>query len=450
MYNKLRKFSYLVLGGVLLLTLCITQPSSAMVFTNTTRLAGVGGEVYGMSNDGRYYVLQSTNYTLAPNGVPGQNNVYLYDNLQHIYLRVSSPLGGAQPNGASSKPSISADGRYIAFQSVASNLVTGDTNNVADVFLYDRQSGQLTLESRSSAGALGNKISQDCQMSADGQYIVFTSKATNFDSRVPSYNDNHEVYIRSLVGRGTMLVSVSATSSVGNGYSNSPRFSNDNEYVVYTSNSFNLVSASFAANNLPTGAYNVFRYSTRRGTTELVTRPLGGGPTSPAGGTGGAISGDGNYVTFISASNELVSGVSANGNLQVYGRDMTTGVTELITKSWQGYDMGNSGGGYSVVDSTGRYIAYTSAATNLIENDIYHSIDAIAYRVFMYDRVTGMTKMASMPFDGLTPTNPFMTYSDSPPVMRRSGGQVAFATYLRLVPDDDSNSYEVHTLEFGE
>lgn len=451
MHKNIKRVSSVVIAAVLIVTLCIARSSSALTFTNVTRLAGVGGEVFGMSNDGRYYVLQSTNYHLVPNGAPGQHNVYLYDSLQHTYARISSPTSGAQSNADSLKPSMSADGRYIAFQSSASNLVPGDTNGVMDVFLYDKQTGSLTLESRNNAGALGNKASQDAHMSADGQYLVFSSKATNFDSRVPASNENYEVYIRSLVGRGNMLASVSATGSVGNGYSITPKLSNDNQYLVYTSNSSNLVSASFPANYLPPGTYNVFRYSTRTGVTEMVTRTANGGPTNPAGGLLGTISGDGNYVTFLSTFGELVSGVTANGKLQVYGRDMTTGVTELISKNWQeGDSVGNNSASSAVADVAGRYVAYTSASTNLIENDIYHDNYINTQRVFVYDRVTGTTKMASMPFNAQTPPSPAFSASDSPPIMRRSGGQIVFATYVRLVPEDESNTYEVHALDFGE
>ena len=153
--------------------------------------------------------------------------------------RVSVSSGGAQGNGYSFDPAISADGRFVAFASDATNLVPGDTNSTADVFVRDRQTGTTRRVSVSSGGAQGNDVSSDPAISADGRFVAFKSDATNL---VPGdTNDSDDIFVHDRQTGTTRRVSVSSGGAQGNGDSLSPAISADGRFVAFESCATNLV-----------------------------------------------------------------------------------------------------------------------------------------------------------------------------------------------------------------
>ncbi len=128
-----------------------------------------------MSADGDFVVFSSSASNLVSEDDNLQQDVFLYSRLTGVIERVSVGTSGESPNNASSFPSVSADGRYVAFISSASNLVSNDTNNVSDVFVYDRDLGVTQRVSLTEAGAQSTGVVSDCMMSADGQFVVFSS-----------------------------------------------------------------------------------------------------------------------------------------------------------------------------------------------------------------------------------------------------------------------------------
>jgi Tol biopolymer transport system component len=131
---------------------------------------------------------------------------------------------GAEANGASGAPAISADGRYIAFRSAASNLVAGDTNHSYDVFVYDRESGETRRVSVSSDGVQGTRSSASPAISANGRYVAFASTAPNLvpdDTNPGAWNGDSDVFVRDLISGQTRRVSVSSAGAQANGSSNS-------------------------------------------------------------------------------------------------------------------------------------------------------------------------------------------------------------------------------------
>src|SRR5439155_853313 len=128
--------------------------------------------------------------------------------------RVSDDTLGVQGNTDSFGPSISADGRYVAFDSVASNLVNGDTNGCKDVFVRDRQSGTTERVSVDSLGVQGNYHSQSPSISADGRYVAFTSIASNLVSG--DTNGLYDVFMRDRQNGTTERLSVDSRETQGN------------------------------------------------------------------------------------------------------------------------------------------------------------------------------------------------------------------------------------------
>jgi Tol biopolymer transport system component len=153
--------------------------------------------------------------------------------------RVSASSTGAQGLGYSDDPALSADGRYVAFSSEASNLVPGDTNDTYDVFVRDQQTGTTSRVSVSGTGEQGSDYSYDPAISADGRYVTFASGAWNL---VPGdTNDTTDVFVRDRRTGTTGRVSVSGTGEQGNGESFSPVLSADGRYVAFDSDASNLV-----------------------------------------------------------------------------------------------------------------------------------------------------------------------------------------------------------------
>ena len=128
-----------------------------------------------ISGDGRYVAFDSLAYNLVPTDTNALSDVFVRDRLAGMTERVSVAADGTQANGPSAVPSVSADGRYVAFLSDATNLVPGDTNSCADVFTYDRQDGSIERVSVNSSGALANSDSSRVCLSGDGRYVAFSS-----------------------------------------------------------------------------------------------------------------------------------------------------------------------------------------------------------------------------------------------------------------------------------
>src|SRR5437867_3098602 len=132
-----------------------------------------------LSADGRFVAFHSAATNLVAGDTNGTNDVFVHDRQTGITERVSVASDGTQGNKASSDPALSADGRFVAFHSTASNLVAGDTNGATDVFVDDRQTGTTARVSAAAVGTEGNAASAGAALSADGRLVAFHSSATN-------------------------------------------------------------------------------------------------------------------------------------------------------------------------------------------------------------------------------------------------------------------------------
>ncbi len=193
-----------------------------------------------ISAQGRYVVFSSDTSRLVAGDTNNARDVFVRDRRTHLTRRVSVTTNGAQSNNDSSQPSISADGRYIAFIAEASNLVDGDASQRLDVFVRDRVAKVTRRVSVATGGQGGNGPSYDPVISADGRYVAFNSDASNLVDG--DTNGVTDVFVRDLERNVTRRLSVGAGGAQAHGSSVHPAISADGQYVAFQSPASNLVA----------------------------------------------------------------------------------------------------------------------------------------------------------------------------------------------------------------
>ncbi|MEN6644398.1 MAG: FlgD immunoglobulin-like domain containing protein, partial [Armatimonadia bacterium] len=195
-----------------------------------------------ISADGRHIVFRSSSSDLVPVDTNGQDDVFVRHLATGETTMVSVATSGLQANGWPSwgRPSISSDGRYVAFGSTATNLVANDTNSKVDVFVHDCASAQTTRVSVATGGAQGDLDSGYPSISADGRFVAFVSDSTNLVSG--DTNGDEDVFVRDRTTGQTTRVSVATGGAQGNNSSSGPSISADGRYVAFMSSASNLVA----------------------------------------------------------------------------------------------------------------------------------------------------------------------------------------------------------------
>ena len=354
-----------------------------------------GGWTVDMSADGRYVVFSSWATNLVSGDTNGGTDVFVRDTAAGTTSRVSVSSSEAQANGWSGGPSISPDGRFVTFVSTATNLVSGDTNGVEDVFVRDLLNGTTIRASVGASGAQANGTSYDASISSDGRYVAFTSNASNLvsgDTRMcpSSFGDYNcvDVFRRDTVLNTTVKVSVSSTGAQGftDATDYPPAMSGDGRYVTFVSDSANLVP------NDNNGHRDMFVRDVTNGTTSLVTVNSNGQQANSYVYHGPAISPDGRYIAFSNRAWNLHSetyGEDSNDASDVFVRDTVTGVTTRASSDSNG-EAGWQESFFPDISADGRYVSFTSDASNLVPNDDNYEAD-----VFLRDRTTGTTTLVS-------------------------------------------------------
>jgi len=302
--------------------------------------------------------------------------------------RISVTAEGTQANGESTFPAISGDGRFVAFTSSAQNLVAGDTNQVQDVFVKDRESGAIQCMSVSTNGAPTWGASYSPSISGDGQRVAFVSEGV--DLVAGDSNQVSDVFVRDLAAHATVRASFPPSGHEANGPSSSPRISADGRFVAMVSHASNLVPED--TNNQP----DVFVRDLQTGALERVSLGTGGqqadGPSD-----GPAISADGRFVAFSSQASTLIpdGGSGAESPVwQVYLRDRANGTTVRVSIAVGGVPV--DGHCFSpALSADGRFVAFSSQARNLIGNDTNEATD-----VYVRDVQLATTVRASLGLSG--------------------------------------------------
>jgi hypothetical protein len=305
-----------------------------------------------LSGDGRYVVFESLATNLVADDTNNLEDIFVKDLQTGATTRVSlASLTGAQANGDSRGAAISSDGRYVAFESAATNLVSVDTNGQNDVFVRDLQTGITTLVSVDSAGVQASGVSKNSpipiSISGDGRFVVFTSRATNLVSG--DTNAAEDVFMHDMQTGTTTLVSVDSFGVQGNNTSSSPEISVNGRYVVFASPAANFVDGD------TNEARDVFVRDLQTGQTTRVS-VNSDGVQADEGAWNPSISGDGRYVSFLSSAHNLMS-VNTQDFEYIYVRDCQSGTTTVAS-----FDNGDPMHGWmdnEVISADGRYIAFT-------------------------------------------------------------------------------------------
>ena len=331
--------------------------------------------------------------------------------------RVSVDSSGGEANAGSGKPAISDDGRYVTFQSSASNLVSGDVNGAEDIFVHDRQTGTTTLVSVDSSGNQANGGSFSPAISADGRFVAFYSDASNLVNN--DTNGCGDIFVHDRQTSQTTRVSV---SSSGVEESAPPpddyevvSISGDGRFVAFYSDASNLVSGD------TNGETDIFVHDRQTGETVRASLASNGAEAN-ASSSSPALSSDGRYLAFRSGATNLVAG-DTNGKEDIFVRDLQTGTTTRVSVTSSGAEA--IGGSYSPdISGDGRYVVFLSASRNLDPRaDDYGSKQL----VFVHDRQVGQTVLASVYPDG----NILEVGLLDQPTISRDGRYVAFAFYSK-------------------
>ncbi len=306
-----------------------------------------------LSADGRMVAFRSNATNLVT--ASASYGIFVHDRQTHQTTLVSVTSDGTPANGASYFPSISADGRFVAFQSFATNLVPGDTNGQYDIFVHDRQTGTTTRVSIASDGTEANNASGAPSLNADGRYVVFQSQASNLVS------GRNGIFVHDMQTGSTTHVSVASDGTPGSpipvAHYTSPSMSNDGRLVVFQSSAANLVPGD------TNSQFDIFVHDRQTGTTRRVS-VASDGTQSNRSSFEPSMSTDGRYVTFHSTAAALVPGAPSFGN-QVYVHDLQTGVTSRVSAAADGTP-GDSSSMMARISGDGRYVVFRSNATNLI------------------------------------------------------------------------------------
>ena len=316
-----------------------------------------------ISADGRFVAFASGSTNLVAGDTNDAYDVFVHDRLAGVTERVSLSSTGEQADRSSSPESISADGRFVAFVSDATNLVPGDTNARSDIFVHDRMTGETRRVSVSTLGEQANDTSQIGKISADGRFVAFYSFATNLAPDTNGFAP--DVYVHDLSMGTTERVSISSTGEQGNFSSFTPSISADGRFVAFASLATNLVGGDTNANA------DIFVRDRATGTTERVslsTAGIQGNDRSDV----PSISADGTRVAFESYASTLV-GRDTNGFQDVFLNDRTTGETRRVsvfTPSTHGPGLQSNGHSQAAaISADGTLVAFASLASNLVIGD---------------------------------------------------------------------------------
>ncbi|MGW3246238.1 S8 family serine peptidase [Streptomyces sp. NPDC001070] len=323
-----------------------------------------------LSADGRWVGFNSGATNLVPVDTNQQTDSFVHDRETGATERVSVASDGTQADGLSSAPSLSADGRYAVFNSDADNLVPGDTNNATDVFVHDRQTGRTSRVSQAPDGTPGNGSSREQSVSADGRYVAFQSAAGNL---VPGDTDGElDVFVHDRqTGTTTQVPGPRPGENTG------PVISADGRVVAFTNN------------------WQLFTHDLRTGASEEVS-VTSGGTEAEDWAFAPSLSDDGSKVAFYSYAANLDPG-DTNRQPDVFVRDRTAGTTERVSTAPEGAD-GDGASDLPSLSGDGRYVAFESASTNLVADDTNRRFD-----VFVHDRIAGPEPVFALSGLSVTP-----------------------------------------------
>ena len=382
---------------------------------------GASNVAPSISADGRYVAFRSDDPDLVPGVANNHAHVYVRDRWLGTTERVSVDSAGAQGDNESDFPAISADGRTVAFTSNATNLVPGDSNGYQDVFVHDRRTGRTGRVSVAHDGTQGDGPSAEPDtppaLSADGRFVAFVSRAENL---VPGDSNGFaDVFVRDRTLGTIDRVSLDSNGAQGNAHSGTHRtlsISADGRFVAFESEATNLVPGD------TNGRWDVFVRDWQFGTTERVSVGNGAEPGAAQGNQhsfSSSMSADGRFVAFCTESSNLVP-EDSDAQADVLVRDRWNATTELVSLDLPGSGFLDSF--RPAISADGRWVAFE------------HSDE-----IYLRDRGTATTELVTVPLGGKSPI-----HDSHRPAVSADARFVTYDSWLsNLVPDDTVFSLDV-------
>ena len=335
----------------------------------------IGGNSYNpvISADGRYVAFVSAGANAVSGDTNARSDVFVRDRVNKTTVRISVSSGGVQSNGASGSPAISGDGRYVAFTSSGSNLVSTDTNTKDDIFVRDRIGGSTARVSVTPAGVQANGSSYDPAISADGRYVSFGSAASNLVSKDSNRLGDVFVYDRTAL---TLVCASTADVPVAGMPGRFSSVSADGLKVAFDSVATNLVPSDTNAK------MDIFVRDRSTNTYERVSVSTSGTQANENS-LYPSMSADGRYVAFASGASNLVSG-DTNATTDVFVRDRQAKTTVRVSVS-NGGAQSNGSSTWPTISADGRFVMFLSGATNLTADPNAN------YATYLRDLIAGTT-----------------------------------------------------------
>lgn len=392
-----------------------------------------------LSQDGLLCAFDSLANNLVPGDTNGFYDVFLKDRTTGNTELISVDSSGVQGNRDSFLPFMSPDGRFVIFSSLSNNLVSGDTNGHYDVFLRDRLNGTTERVSIRGAGLQGNADSFGLGVSSDGNNIYFESYATNLVAN--DTNGQGDVFVRNRVTAKTTRVSVDSAGNEGDNYSWWGGMADDASAVCFYSAATNLIPNDF------NGKVDIYLHDMNTGITSRVSADPSGNDAD-----GNSVlprmSSDGRYVVYRSAATNLIPN-DTNGFEDIYVFDRAAGVSDRVSIDSYGNESNDNScdvpnppnadiNTYGAISTDGQFVVFDSQATNLVDNDTNGVTD-----VFIHNRYTGLTQRISVDSTGAQSNDVALigTISDD-------GSVAAFQSIAtNLVPNDTNNDSDIFAHE---
>jgi Tol biopolymer transport system component len=400
-----------------------------------------------LSDDGRKIVFSSAADDVVPNDANGSLDVFLYDVASGTNALVSAGVDGNPAGGSSCSPALALGGQLVAFVSTATNLVAGQTNFFANVFLRDMLAGTNSLISVATNGVWpGNGDAMMPAISQDGRYVVFVSRASNLATNAPAINAN--AYLRDRTAGTTILLANNAPTNLP------PTISDDGRYVAYFSLFYNY----------PYGYNQAYLYvhDTQLGTNIFATNFAGAAAISPSGArllwlhntakslsvinllnqsnlftlTAGSPmkfsapwSADGRFFAFVTATN--ADPTDNNGTNDVYLCDLSSNTLTLVSVNADHTGAGNDASDAPAISGDGRFVIFRSFATNLVAGTLNPP------NVFLYDRFTSFNSLLTT----AAPGSAWYSWT-AQPAINGDGSAMAYQSWNPVLVAGDLNRVE--------
>ncbi len=337
---------------------------------------GVGGvqgdndSYYGaVSATGRYVAFASRATNLVPMDTNNTRDVFLLDRTLDTVERVSVATGGAQGDGNSHFPTVSADGRYISFRSSSTNLVAGDTNGVDDIFLRDRQMA-TTIRITEVTGSDANGAAQNPDMD-DGTYVAYETLATNVV--MTDTNTAHDVYLYEISTGITTLLNESAPQTTANGMGMHVRLSPDGSWAAFSTSASNITGGLDMDST-----WDIHTYETGTGTREVASLTHTGAKATQIS-QFGIPSDGGDRVVFLSTATNLTAAPDTNGTRDIFVRDKLAGTTVRLLG--EGGVEPDANIMIPDISADGTVIVFNTTATNMVSGDTNGVYDIFVYQL---------------------------------------------------------------------